>query len=171
VNTTTPLRSVSTDATDLPVDPSSEVADLAPTTRRWRVGVVAAVLGLGAVLTACQPGSVLIAGLPGADEVDQEAIDQIRRENQLHPFLTCVRRHESDRGPWPHTNGYRAKNPISSASGAYQFLDSTWRNVAPKVGGGQYSRAMDAPSHIQDDAALWMINNGWKSAWNGTGCK
>jgi len=126
------------------------------------------------VLTACQPGAVVVAGLATTDQVeqvDQSAIDRIRRENQLHPFLTCVRRHESDRGPWPHTNGYRAKNPISSASGAYQFLDSTWRNVAPKVGGGQYSRAMDAPSHIQADAALWMINNGWKSAWNGTGCK
>ncbi|NDC41011.1 MAG: hypothetical protein EBZ77_05600 [Chitinophagia bacterium] len=66
---------------------------------------------------------------------------------------------------------YRYKHlPYNYTSGAYQFLDSTWRNIAPFVGGGQYARAKDAPWWVQDDAALWMINNGWRSAWNGTGC-
>lgn len=138
---------------------------------RWRRVVAVAVLGLGVALTACQPVAGLAVTVAGLSDAEQSAILEVRRQNQLHPFLTCVRRHESDRGAWPHTNGYLAKNPISSASGAYQFLNSTWRNVAPKVGGAEFARAMDAPPHIQDDAALWMINNGYKSAWNGTGCK
>lgn len=80
-----------------------------------------------------------------------------------HWFLSCVRAHES-RGD------YTAQNPSSTASGAYQFLDSTWRNVAPKAGFPGYSRAKYAPPRVQDHVALWLYNNGGKSAWNGTGC-
>lgn len=87
-----------------------------------------------------------------------------------HPFLTCVRHHESDRGPWPHANGYRAENPYSSASGAYQFIDSTWRNVSARAGHPGWTHAAHAPEHIQDAVALWLYNNGGRSAWTGTGC-
>jgi hypothetical protein len=152
--------------------PHDDDSGTAPRRLRLRTGVVAGVLTLVAAASACQPtAAVQVAGLVGANAVDQRAVEQARRSTQLHPFLTCVRQHESDRGPFPHVNGYQAKNPRSTASGAYQFLDTTWRNVAPKVGGGQYGRAMDAPWWVQDEAAMWMINNGWKSAWNGTGCK
>ena len=82
-----------------------------------------------------------------------------------HPFLRCVRAHESDTA-----GGYRAQNPTSTASGAYQFLDSTWRNVAPKAGHPGWSRAIHAPPRVQDHVALWLYNNGGRSAWNGTGC-
>ncbi len=82
-----------------------------------------------------------------------------------HPFLRCVRAHESDT-----MGGYRAQNPRSTASGAYQFLDSTWRNVAPKAGHPGWSRAIHAPPRVQDHVALWLYNNGGRSAWNGTGC-
>jgi hypothetical protein len=160
-------------ARDIETEDLDGIAE-APAGRRTRIrtGVVAGVLAFVAAASACQPNAaVAVVGQLGANSVDQAVIDQARRETQLHPFLTCVRQHESDRGPYPHINGYRAKNPRSTASGAYQFLDTTWRNVAPKVGGGQYARAMDAPWWVQDDAAMWMINNGWKSAWNGTGCK
>jgi muramidase (phage lysozyme) len=154
--------------------------------RSIRVVVVAAAVLLTVTAAACQP--VAPVGIPdfnldgrvSQDEVDRHNFDQLmaffravdaaRRSNQLNSFLVCVRQHESDRGPYPHVNGYTAQNPRSTASGAYQFLDSTWRNVAPKVGAGQYARAKDAPWWVQDDAALWMINNGWRSAWNGTGC-
>lgn len=40
---------------------------------------------------------------------------------------------------------YRAKNPRSTASGAAQYLDSTW------AGYGGYRRAMDAPAEVQEE--------------------
>ncbi len=169
--TTAPqIDDVTSDELDATTDPDG--VDTTTRRGRFRTGVVAGVLTMVAFASACQPNAaVSVAGLVGASSVDQRALEQARRSTQLHPFLTCVRQHESDRGPYPHLNGYQAKNPRSTASGAYQFLDTTWRNVAPKIGAGQYGRAMDAPWWVQDEAAMWMINNGWKSAWNGTGCK
>ncbi|MCP4435434.1 MAG: glycoside hydrolase family 104 protein [Actinomycetia bacterium] len=100
-----------------------------------------------------------------------ESVEQQRREVQQHSFLTCVRRHESDRtGAWPHIGGYTAQNPRSSASGAYQFIDSTWRTVASRAGHPGYAKASHAPWYVQDAVALHTINNGGRSHWNGTGC-
>lgn len=124
---------------------------------------------------------VLLAVVPflGCDltPAQRHAIDQINAQRQAiqnHSFLTCVRGHESDRGPAPHTNGYTVQNPRSTASGAYQFLDSTWRNVSAWAGHGGYSRAMHAPDWVQDEVALYVINNpaktGGRGNWAGTGC-
>jgi len=100
-----------------------------------------------------------------------QAVDQQRRSVQQHPFLTCVRQHESDRtGGWPFTGGYSAQNPRSSASGAYQFIDSTWRTAAARAGHPGYSRAKYAPWYVQDAVALYTINHGGRSHWRGTGC-
>lgn len=93
----------------------------------------------------------------------------------LHPFLVCVRHHESDRTSYPYDNGYRAQNPRSSASGAYQYLDSTWRTVSSRAGHGGYSRAMHAPPAVQDAVTHWVISqptsiSGGRSNWAGTGC-
>lgn len=82
-----------------------------------------------------------------------------------HPFLVCVRASESD-----EAGGYLAQNPTSTASGAYQFLDSTWRSVSPKAGFPGYARAVHAPPRVQDHVALWLYKNGGRSAWAGSGC-
>jgi resuscitation-promoting factor RpfA len=78
-------------------------------------------------------------------------------------FLACVRRHESG-------GNYQAENPVSTASGAYQFLDSTWRTMSARAGHSGYGHAASAPPHIQDAVAVHTVNSGWSSAWNGTGC-
>lgn len=78
-------------------------------------------------------------------------------------FLACVRRHESG-------GNYQAKNPVSTASGAYQFLDSTWRTMSARAGHGGYPTARSAPPWVQDAVAVYTVNSGWASAWNGTGC-
>ncbi len=125
--------------------------------------VFALVITVTAATTACQPHEIALA----------QRIAQQREAVQMHPFLTCVRHHESDRGPFPHTNGYGEKNPYSSASGAYQFLDSTWRVVAARAGHSDYaySPARYAPIWVQDDVAYdTAIRRGERYHWNGTGC-
>ena len=87
--------------------------------------------------------------------------ERIRRD----PFLVCVRRHESD-----SAGGYAAQNPYSSASGAYQFIDSTWRTASARAGHPGYARALHAPDWVQDAVAYHMAYNGGRSAWAGTGC-
>lgn len=93
------------------------------------------------------------------------AVEAERRAVQAHPFLVCVRAHESDRA-----GGYLAQNPRSSASGAYQFLDSTWRNASARAGYPGYAKARHAPWWVQDAVALHLVENGGRSAWAGTGC-
>ena len=106
-----------------------------------------------------------VAHLEGRPPYEVASMGEDLPDVSGHPFLRCVRAHESDTA-----GGYRAQNPTSTASGAYQFLDSTWRNVAPKAGFPGYSRAIHAPPRVQDHVALWLYNNGGRSAWNGTGC-
>lgn len=132
---------------------------------RLRATVVslAILLGAGALTTGCNPADVagLAARLPQASQGSSV---------QLHPFLVCVRRHESDRSRYPYTRGYRAKNPRSTASGAYQFLNSSWRVLSKRAGYPGWGRAMDAPPAVQDAVAYWTLKNYGKSPWRGTGC-
>lgn len=137
--------------------------------------------------TACTPEEVAIYNsLDPADQVkvveaiqDQQAQAQIEYLTALHehyvsiqmnPFLTCVRHHESDRGAYPHVNGYGAQNPVSSASGAYQYLRGTWVTVSARAGYGGYPTAASAPPHVQDAVAMWHYKNLGPSAWAGSGC-
>ena len=49
------------------------------------------------------------------------------------------------------SGGYKAQNSKSSASGAYQFINSTWQSAAKNAGiGTEYKRAVDAPPEVQD---------------------
>lgn len=69
---------------------------------------------------------------------------------------------------------YQAQNKSSSASGAYQFINGTWKSYASHIGYGQYSRAMHAPNDVQDAVAksAFMRNgnkgsgsNLWKASY------
>lgn len=86
----------------------------------------------------------------------------------------CIRRHES----W-NIGMYTAiySGPVSStASGAYQFLDSTWQGNAKwaKFNGEfvarGYARAYQAPPWVQDTVFIHSVKNGGLKAWRGTGC-
>ncbi len=160
--------------------PEAPSSPSAPAARRRRsgVGVLAgAAIGL-LLLTGCNlPVEQWVPDFNGDGRIDEaevahqraeidralQAVDAHRRSVQAHPFLSCVRAHESK-------GSYTAQNPRSSASGAYQFLDSTWRNVSVRSGNGGYARASHAPWYVQDAVALWLYSNGGRSAWNGTGC-
>lgn len=57
---------------------------------------------------------------------------------------------------------YRAQNRYSTASGAYQFIDGTWRAVT-----GLPGSAKDYPAAVQDAAFYKLFDNGrGRGHWN-----
>ena len=81
----------------------------------------------------------------------------------------CIRRHES--------MSYRGENPVSTASGAGQWLLGTWTGLKKwvKVDGRyvarEYREAKDAPAWVQDAAFRHVYKRGGLRMWNGTGCE
>jgi biopolymer transport protein ExbB/TolQ len=60
---------------------------------------------------------------------------------------------------------YNAQNPYSSASGAYQFIDSTWQGLTKKYGiGSEFKSAKMAPKDIQDAVAKKYVDEILKQA-------
>jgi len=77
--------------------------------------------------------------------------------------LRRIRGCESGTGRHGRPN-YRAENPTTTASGAYQYLDTTWGVV------GIWEHAADAPPRVQDERALrdWRRSS---APWNSSkGC-
>jgi hypothetical protein len=76
-------------------------------------------------------------------------------QNHVAPggIAACIRKYESG-------GNYRALNPSSGASGAYQFMDATWQSVT-----GLSGKAMNY-SPAQQDAAFWKLWNNGKGAHN-----
>ena len=131
---------------------------------------IAAIVILSAVSSiSCTPEEITLYGTMNPDEqaaVTAHLQSQAQPEpaqNQPGGFLACVRRHESG-------GSYTAEKPTSTASGAYPFLDSSWRTLSARAGYGGYGHAASAPPSVQDAVAVWTVNNIGKSPWNGTGC-
>ncbi len=103
----------------------------------------------------------------GVQEVWNKTDDWVR------DFGLCVRRHES-----LNAGHYKANNPTSTASGAYQFLQSTWDGNArwATVAGQRVAvryvgkPASSAPDWIQDAVFVHSVNNGGVLNWRGTNC-
>ena len=120
---------------------------------------------------SCTPEEIALYGTMNTDEQaavkahlqTQTVTVATPAHNPPGGFLACVRRHESG-------GNYQAQNPTSTASGAYQYLRSTWRTMSARAGHGGYPTARSAPPWVQDAVAVYTVNSGWASAWNGTGC-
>jgi hypothetical protein len=72
----------------------------------------------------------------------------------------CIMEHESGGNP-------DAKNPLSSAAGLFQFLQSTWDGMIPNsVAGGSYDSGAPYDPEKNVRAAAWLqAAEGW-SQWN-----
>ena len=71
------------------------------------------------------------------------------------PSLDAIKQCESG-------GNYQAVNASSGASGAYQFLDSTWAGMSQSAG---YAHAADAPAAVQDAAAAELMARSGASQW------
>jgi muramidase (phage lysozyme) len=91
----------------------------------------------------------------------------------LWSLSRCIRNHESI-----NVGHYQAENPVSTAAGAYQYIQSTWDGNArwAKWNGRYVARkyvgkpASHAPAWVQDVVFIHTISRGGIKAWNGTGC-
>lgn len=75
------------------------------------------------------------------------------------PSLQPISAHESG-------GNYRAQNPVSSASGAFQDIDQTWREAMQGLGyGNAYPHAKDAPPAVQNAANIWLQARRGNKPW------
>lgn len=67
-------------------------------------------------------------------------------------ILATIRQKESG-------SNYQAQSRASSASGAYQFIDGTWRSLTRQFNmGTEFNRAVEAPPAVQDAVAAAYVN-------------
>jgi Transglycosylase-like domain len=87
-----------------------------------------------------------------------------RADLSRDPFLRCTRAHESDLA-----GGYRAVSAGGRYRGAYQFLRSTWNNVARRVGRGDLVGVDPALASPADQDALALALYHWQgpAPWGG----
>jgi hypothetical protein len=84
---------------------------------------------------------------PDADMLSSTTVEG--NDPTVNAILDTIKGRESG-------HDYSAENatPGQSASGGYQFIDSTWQGLSKKYGiGTEYSHAADAPQEVQDAVA------------------
>ena len=78
---------------------------------------------------------------------------QVGANGDVEKILSTIRMRESG-------GDYTIQSKSSSASGAYQFVDGTWRGLTKKFNvGTEYSRAYMAPPEVQDEVARRYAND------------
>ena len=82
---------------------------------------------------------------------DATKVNSASPTGDVEQILATIRKKES-------SNNYTAQSGGSSASGAYQFIDSTWSSLAKRYGiGTEFKSAKDAPKEIQDAVAAAYV--------------
>jgi DNA-binding transcriptional MerR regulator len=85
-------------------------------------------------------------------------LEEKKPADATEQILATIRKRESG-------GNYQAQAKGSSASGAYQFIDSTWQSLTKKTGvGTEYAKAKDAPKEIQDAIAKAHVEGILKQA-------
>ncbi len=120
--------------------------------------LIATVIFIGPVPEQAQPARLAnIAAARQAREIPQE----------WEAFTLCISNRESGYGNDHPSKSYRAKNPASSASGRYQFLDASWReggawNVWKRLMRTGYDRAK--ATYVRKKLQATPIRE-WKPVW------
>jgi hypothetical protein len=85
--------------------------------------------------------------------------------HRVELLARCIAKHES----W-NAGLFKARNGRSTASGAFQILDGTWRGWLADMGLSGPPRAVQASPAFQARVAAWALSHGHVHAWNGTHC-
>lgn len=121
------------------------------------------------------PRSYIVGGAGQYDDSNHPDVWRGATDYERSLWL-CIRRHESIT-----VGHYTAENPISTASGAGQWLNGTWDGLKMwvKVNGDfvakRYDEAKDAPAWVQDAAFRHVykrhqITGSGLQMWRGTNC-
>jgi hypothetical protein len=118
------------------------------------LGGAAATAGIGAgLMSLVQAGSAGAEQIGGGGNGDGSLYSGEPISGSTEEILKTIRTLESN-GDYTTPN----KAGASSASGAYQFIDSTWQNLTQKYNiGTDFKRAMNAPPEIQDAVAAKYV--------------
>lgn len=112
--------------------------------------------GADATAASTRTGSGSITGAPTASLEETQNLPQVPAD--VEKILATIRTRESG-------GNYGAQNPGGSASGAYQFIDSTWNSLTSKYSiGTGYPKAKLAPPEIQDAVAAAYVQDILKEA-------
>ena len=92
-------------------------------------------------------------GSAGSSPSQVPSVPESSGDSETDKILATIRQRESG-------NNYQAQAKGSTASGAYQFINSTWKGLTKQYGiGTEYSTAKDAPPEIQDAVASAYVKD------------